>query len=181
MLHRDGGNAVRKAVSGVCSALGVGILLVIILAAGGILLAQAFGFRPMAVLSGSMEPAYHVGGLVFVDSGVSPDELRIGDTVTFRLNEDTVVSHRIIAIDGAARVFTTQGDANNIADAPVSYDALIGRVTLQIPNAGYALIALGTVKGFAFGAILLAALIVLFVIPALLAPAKRRGEEKRDI
>ncbi|MDR3277453.1 MAG: signal peptidase I, partial [Oscillospiraceae bacterium] len=162
-------------ISKVCNALGTLILLLIILAAGGILVLTLLGYKPMAILSGSMEPAYNVGGLVFIDTNAAPDDVAVGDVITFTIGEDTVVTHRVLAMGGGE--FTTKGDANDSNDlAPVPYGAMIGRAWLHIPQAGYALMNLKTAKGFAAGALLLAVLIVLFVVPALLAPPKK-GEE----
>jgi signal peptidase len=164
-----------KIISRVCEGLGTVILIAIILAAGGLLGAQALGWQPMGILSGSMEPNYHVGGLVFIDTNAVPEDIAVGDTVAFHISEDTVVTHRVIAVDPAAGTFTTQGDANNVADAPTPFERLIGRAGLHIPMAGYALMNLKTTKGFAAGAIMIAVLIILFVIPVLLAPAKEKA------
>jgi signal peptidase len=157
----------------ICSALGIGILIAIILTAGSILGAKLLGFQPMGILSGSMEPAYNVGGLVFIDTNAHAEDIRIGDAIAFYLSDDMVVTHRVTEIDAAERLFTTKGDANNTEDlAPVPFDNLIGKAVFHIPRAGYILMNLTTPKGFAAGAILLAALIILFVIPVMLTPDK---------
>jgi signal peptidase len=127
----------------------------------------------MGILSGSMEPSYHVGGLVFINTRATAEEIAPGDTIAFYLRGDTVVTHRVVSVDAAARTFTTKGDANNTEDlAPVPFDSLIGKAALHIPMMGYALMNLATSKGFAAGAILLAVLIILFVLPVLLTPSK---------
>jgi signal peptidase len=169
----------RTLISKLCGWLGTAILVLIILVAGGIMAATLLGHTPMAILSGSMEPAYHVGGLVFIDTHAAPEDIALGDSITFTLGEDTVVTHRVVAIDAAAQVFTTKGDANDSEDlAPVPFGALVGRAGLHVPYAGYALMNLKTTKGFAAGALLAALLIVLFVVPALLAPPKKGEEQK---
>jgi signal peptidase len=163
----------RTAISRTCNGLGTAILLLVILAAGSVMGLTLLGYTPMAVLSGSMEPAYHVGGLVFIDTNVTAEEIAVGDSVTFTLSADTVVTHRVTAIDAAARAFLTKGDANDSPDlAPVPFEALVGRAAFHIPGAGYALMNLKTTKGFAAGALLVAILIALFVVPVLLAPGK---------
>lgn len=160
-------------VEKICNALGISILIAVILSAGSVMAAKLLGFQPMGILSGSMEPAYHVGGLVFIDTGARAEDIRTGDAIAYKLSEDMVVTHRVVAIDAAGRSFTTKGDANNTEDlAPVPFDGLIGKAVLHIPRAGYILMNLSTPKGFAAGAILIAVLIILFVIPVLLAPAK---------
>jgi signal peptidase len=169
----------KNLISKICNALGTAILLLIIVAAGGILALTLLGYTPLAILSGSMEPAYHVGGLVFINTNAAPDEVAVGDVITFTIGEDTNVTHRVTAIGG--REFTTKGDANDSEDlAPVPYDAMIGRAWLHIPLAGYALMNLKTAKGFAAGALLVAVLIVLFVVPALLAPPKKGEESEKN-
>jgi signal peptidase len=167
----------KKIISNLCNGLGTAILLLIILAAGGIMGLTLLGYQPMAILSGSMEPAYRVGGLVFIDTNASAEEIAVGDVIAFTIGAETVVTHRVTALDGAA--FLTKGDANDSADlAPVPYGALVGRAWLHVPQAGYALMNLKTPKGFAAGALLAAVLIALFVVPALLAPAKKDAEKK---
>jgi signal peptidase len=167
----------------ICNALGVLILIVIILAAGSILGAKLLGFQPMGILSGSMEPAYHVGGLVFINTKAHAEDITIGDAIAFYLSEDMVVTHRVTAIDAAERLFTTKGDANNTEDlAPVPFDNLIGKAVFHIPQAGYILMNLSTPKGFAAGAILIAVLIVLFVVPVMLTPDKdAEGKKKQTV
>ena len=156
----------------ICNALGILILIAVILAAGSVMGAKLLGFEPMGILSGSMEPAYNVGGLVFIDTNARAEDIGVGDAIAYRLRDDTVVTHRVIAKDEGARAFTTKGDANNAEDlAPVPYDSLIGKAVFHVPRAGYVLMNLSTPKGFAAGAVLIAVLIVLFVLPVLLSPA----------
>ena len=56
-----------------------------------------FGYKPMIVLSGSMETAIYTGDLVFVKI-VDTDKLNVGDVIAFRNEVDTVTTHRIINI-----------------------------------------------------------------------------------
>jgi signal peptidase len=140
------------------------------------MLAKLLGYQPMGILSGSMEPAYNVGGLVFINTNANAEEIKVGDAIAYHLSEDTVVTHRVMAIDREQRAFTTKGDANNAEDlAPVPFDNLIGKAVFHVPRAGYILMNLSTPKGFAAGAILIAVLIVLFVIPVLTAPSKEKN------
>ncbi|MDR0861647.1 MAG: signal peptidase I [Oscillospiraceae bacterium] len=165
----------KKAISTLCNVLGTLILLAIILAAGSILLLQVLGNTPMAILSGSMEPQYKVGGLVFINEKVTPQEIREGDVISYHLSEETVVTHRVIAIEG--ETFHTKGDNNDSEDlAPVPFADMIGRAWLHIPGAGTALMNLKTAKGFGVGIIIIAVLIVLFVVPAVLAPPKQKPD-----
>jgi signal peptidase len=155
------------------------ILAAIILAAGAVLGARVLGYLPLGVLSGSMEPAYHVGAVVFIDTNAKPEDIAVGDTIAFNLSEDTVVTHRVIAVDAERQQFTTKGDANNVEDmAPVPFGNMIGRAALHIPQAGYALMNLQTRKGFAVGAIVIAVLVALFAIPYIFSKPAGKGESE---
>ena len=99
------------------------------------------GIRPYAVVSGSMEPVYPTGSLLYVRR-VAADTLAVGDAITFMLDEDTVATHRIIEIipdeeEGVLR-FRTQGDANDTPDGtPVHEKNIIGKPLFAIPYLGY--------------------------------------------
>lgn len=57
------------------------------------------GLTPFTVLSGSMEPAYHVGSLIYVKE-TAPEKIEVGDPITYVVNEDLLVStHRVVDID----------------------------------------------------------------------------------
>ena len=79
---------------------------------------DVLGYKPMIVLSGSMETSIHTGDLVFVKI-VDTTTLKENDVVAFRNEEDTVTTHRIIEIvyENGKQYFKTKGDANNIEDA----------------------------------------------------------------
>ncbi len=57
------------------------------------------GLTPYAVLSGSMEPTYHVGSLIYVRE-IEPYDIRVGTPITFVVNEDLLLAtHRVVDID----------------------------------------------------------------------------------
>lgn len=103
---------------------------------------RLIGFQVFTVLSGSMEPTYHVGSLIYVKS-VDPFELKPLDVITFMLDEDTVATHRIIEVvpdeqDPSVIRFKTKGDANNAEDGSlVHYKNVIGSPVFTIPYLGY--------------------------------------------
>ena len=53
------------------------------------------GIEPMIVLSGSMEPAYSVGSLLYVRH-MDASSIKAGDPVTFYLDDNTLVTHRVV-------------------------------------------------------------------------------------
>ena len=99
---------------------------------------RIMGFQVYNVISGSMEPTYSVGDLLYVKE-VDPDSVQVGDPITFVLNENLVVAtHRVIRVDAENRYFYTQGDANDTPDAaPVHFNNLIGVPKFSLPGLGY--------------------------------------------
>lgn len=95
------------------------------------------GFRPVVVLSGSMEPTYPVGSIVYYHK-CNFDELQVGDAVTFKA-EGALVTHRITTVNGISRTVVTKGDNNTTEDpVPVEENEIVGKATgFAIPYAGY--------------------------------------------
>ena len=115
------------------------ILVVLIVACAVFLMgSRLIGYRVFNVISGSMEPAYSIGDLLYVKE-VNPNEIKVGTPITFVLNEDLVVAtHRVIKIDAENQHFYTKGDANDTADsAPVHFNNVIGVPQFRIPLLGY--------------------------------------------
>lgn len=122
-------------------------LTLLCLLAAALLLPRLLQLQPYVVLTGSMTPAFPVGGLIYV-RGVSPAQVRVGDPITFRLSGTMVVTHRVVAKDEANRIFRTKGDANRAADDfSVPYANLIGRAVVCIPLLGYCAAYAGTLSG----------------------------------
>lgn len=137
------------------------------------------GFRVFNVISGSMEPTYSVGDLLYVKP-VEPDDVRVGDPITFVLNENLVVAtHRVVDIDEENQFFITKGDANANADAsPVHFNNLIGVPKFHIPLLGYVSDYVqhppGTYVTIAFCIVLLAAVF----LPDLLFQDEEENQEE---
>ena len=99
---------------------------------------RILGYQCFTVISGSMEPKYSVGDLIYVKK-VDPSSIHVGDDITFVLNEDLVVAtHRVVRIDAENQRFYTKGLANEIEDGePVHFNNLIGVPQFAIPKLGY--------------------------------------------
>lgn len=94
-------------------------------------LPMPFGFGAAVVLSGSMEPEMSVGDLVIVRE---KEEYQKEDIVVFQ-EASILVVHRIIELN--ANELTTKGDANNIADSPISVSDIKGKVIFTLPFVGF--------------------------------------------
>lgn len=140
--------------------------------------ARLIGLQVFTVLSGSMEPTYHTGSLIYVKS-VDPFELREGDVITFMLDEDTIATHRIVDVvpdenDRSVVRFQTKGDANDAVDGSlVHYKNVVGSPVFTIPKLGYVANYIqnppGTYIAMSAGAILL----ILVFLPDIFADDKK--------
>lgn len=99
---------------------------------------RLLGYRVFNILSGSMQPKYNIGDLIYVKE-VDLNTIQVGDDITFILNEDLVVAtHRVVKVDVANKHFYTKGLANEIADSePVHFNNVIGVPQFSIPKLGY--------------------------------------------
>ena len=114
------------------------LVCVVVLAAVFLMGSRLLGYRVFNIVSGSMEPVYRVGDLIYVQE-VDPNTVQPGDVITFVLNEDLVVAtHRVVRIDAEKQRFYTKGDANETEDGgSVHFKNLIGVPKFKIPGLGY--------------------------------------------
>ena len=124
-----------------------------------------FRFTPYAVVSGSMEPTYKIGSLVFVKD-VPVKSIETGDSISFVLDEDlTVATHRVVGISDDGQYFYTKGDANETADpSPVYYKNIIGKVSFSIPLLGYFSIWARSIYGQIFFGCLIFGLVMAIIV-----------------
>lgn len=132
------GKTLKKILNVISTILVVIVVVLALLLVG----ARFIGLNVYTVLSGSMEPTYHVGSLIYVKD-VDTDELKAGDVITYMLDEDTIVTHRIVDVipdetDPSIIRFQTKGDANDSVDGSlVHYKNVIGTPVFSIPKLGY--------------------------------------------
>lgn len=134
---------VLRAVTVVVQTAVVGFVVLVLLAV--VVVPRLSGWVPLTVLSGSMAPAIPAGSQVVVvplDSVDDAADIQLGDVVTFAPlpGDPTLVTHRVVArafgSDGSVEL-TTQGDANDAVDDPVSAEQVRGVVRYHVPYAGY--------------------------------------------
>lgn len=99
---------------------------------------RLLGYRVFSVLSGSMEPTYSVGDLLYVKE-MDFEDIKKDDPITFMLNENKdVATHRVVHIDKEKQLIYTKGDANNMPDEkPVHYKNVIGVPQFSLPLLGH--------------------------------------------
>lgn len=89
-----------------------------------------FGVGVGVVVTGSMEPELSVDDVIVVRTA---SDYKVGDVVVYQSRRILVV-HKIIAVDGTT--VTTQGTANDVADAPIHVSDIKGKVWFHIDGAG---------------------------------------------
>ena len=166
--------SIRKTWNIISTVLVALVVLLALLLVG----ARLFGLQVFTVLSGSMEPTYHTGSLIYVRK-VDPYTIQNGQVITFMLDEDTIATHRVVGIvpdeeDASVIRFRTKGDANESEDGGlVHYKNVIGTPVFTIPYLGYVATYIqnppGMYVAIAGGAILL----MLTFLPDVFAPEEK--------
>ena len=161
----------RKIWNGVTTGFVVLVLLLTAMVAGP----QLLGLQVYTVRSGSMEPAYKTGSLIYVKP-VDDREIEAGQVITFRLNDRTVVTHRVIqVVDDGGIGYQTKGDANNIADGKlVRPEDVLGTPVCTIPGLGYVASFIKSPAGACISAAVACVLVAAVLLPDLLRDFKRK-------
>ena len=121
--------------------LATGLVILAVLLAFFITGIRIFGLQVYGVLTGSMEPTYPTGSLIYVKR-VDQSELRVNDVITFSISPNVIATHRIVELvpdenNPSIIRYRTKGDANNNVDASlVSANNIIGKVQFAVPKLG---------------------------------------------
>ncbi len=129
-------------------AVNITLIWLIVIVVALFLLPRFGGWRFDAVLSGSMEPALPMGGVVFIKP-VEPADIGPGDIIAYRSGEP-LITHRVVdVIDESELSFITKGDANQSPDlSPVPAASVVGKVIFDVPYLGYLAAFVKTPLGF---------------------------------
>ena len=142
---------------------------------------RLFGVQVYSVISGSMEPEYPVGSLIYVKE-VDPAEIEVNDVITYVLPSETPSTHRVVRIDEENQLFYTKGDANETEDgAPVHFKNLIGTPVFKIPYLGYVAYYIQHPPGMYIAIAAGAVLLILVFLPDLFKKDKKKDEQSPEI
>lgn len=167
---------IRKIANGLSTVVMVLVVLLALTLVGG----RLFGMQTYAVLSGSMEPAYPTGALLYVRK-VDPADIQPGQVITFLLDEHTVATHRVVEVvpdpeEAGIYRYRTKGDANEAADAGLVHcKNVLGTPVASIPYLGYVITWIQNPPG-TYYAIALA----LFMVLLMLLPESPRQKTKNS-
>jgi signal peptidase I len=102
---------------------------------------EAFGYQLKTVLSGSMEPGIQTGSIIAVKPGGDMTRFEKGDVITFRQEENMLVTHRVAEVikNGDQVMYRTKGDNNKTEDLnPVLSENVVAEYTgFTVPYVGY--------------------------------------------
>lgn len=160
------------------------IVAVVAVLSVAVLVPRIAGATPYTILTGSMRPSLPPGSLVVVKP-IDADDIRTGDVITYQLESGKrrVVTHRVTNVGQSLRgdiIFTTQGDANNVADAlPVMPVQVKGKLWYSAPYLGRVNNVLtGSQRQLAtYGAAMLLALYAAYMF---ISPVRDRRKGKHD-
>lgn len=121
--------------------------LILVLAATQIV-APVFDHQTIVIRGRSMEPTLPFASLIIIDR--TPETLERGDIVTFRADNDVLVTHRVTEVLEDGAFLRTHGDANPNPDPrPIATAQVVGEVAWSAPLLGYPLGILSSPLGFA--------------------------------
>ena len=98
---------------------------------------SVFGYSIFRVSSGSMEPELMVGDIILDKAVENPENLKVGDVITFKSNDygDMLVTHKVIKApyeENEKLMLQTKGIANDLADKPISVDNVKGIMICKV-------------------------------------------------
>ncbi len=103
-----------------------GIVYIMIIVYILVWIPSIFGYKPLVVLSESMEPSLKKGSVIYYKE-TAKEDIKIGDIITYKGNNGEYISHRVTNIEND--LYTTKGDANKISDASkVKWENILGKV-----------------------------------------------------
>ena len=166
---------IRKIANGLSTVVMVLVVLLALTLVGG----RLFGMQTYAVLSGSMEPAYPTGALLYVRK-VAPADIQPGQVITFLLDEHTVATHRVVEVipdpeEAGIYRYRTKGDANEAADAGLVHcKNVLGTPVACVPYLGYVITWIQNPPGTYIAISAAAVLLLLVFLPDLFAEDKKK-------
>lgn len=128
------------------------------------------------IISESMVPTFEKNDVVVVKR-CAPEELQVGDIITFN-HDNRTISHRIIRIVRDGNIsFITKGDNNEVADVePVKETDVYGKVVFKIKKIGNLVSYIQNVRGL-INIVIFA--IIVFVLISLKDKQKNSRKIKR--
>lgn len=170
-----------KAIKKIAEWFGIVIIAISILLVGFVLLGPRFGWETHPILSGSMEPALKIGGII-VTRPEKIQNIEVNDIITFEVRAGHKVTHRVVAIEmiEGKPWFQTKGDVNQEPDPNLvsSEEEVMRKVVFHLPYLGFAAVFMQKRLAFIF-LIGIPALILIGIFSRDIWKGIREEKEKR--
>ena len=171
-----------KAIRKIAEVLGIIIIVISILLVGFVLIGPRFGWEVHPILSGSMEPALKVGGII-VTGPEKIQNIEVNDIITFQVSPEYKVTHRVVAIEIIDNKpwFQTKGDSNKDPDANLvsSEEDVMRKVIFHLPYLGFAAVFMQKKLAFIFLIGIPALILIAIFIRDLLKGIREEKEKRR--
>lgn len=95
-----------------------------------------FGYKPILIETGSMEPAIKTKSII-IGKAIDGGEVKEGDIISYKLIDDgqeKIITHRAVYVSEENQAIHTKGDSNNIQDL---YDSEMYPYGLPMENVLY--------------------------------------------
>ena len=169
----------NKVIKKVMNVLSTVLVVVVVILAVLLVGLKFVGLTPYTVLSGSMEPKYHVGSVIYVTKVDDPNTLQVGDPLTWK-NQGVTVTHQIVekGTDEKGLYFVTQGLGVGAVKDPKAYaEDILGKPLFSIPLLGYISNFIQNPPGTYITIAVCALLVIFCFLPDFLKPKKTELEE----
>ncbi|MBE4907938.1 signal peptidase I [Bacillus luteolus] len=96
-----------------------------------------FGYKPLTILSNSMQPAFNAGDIILINTEIEP---QVNDVITYKHPDGMLITHRAIDTveENGKTLFVAQGDNNNVKDdVLIPREDILGIQKAIVPGAGY--------------------------------------------
>ncbi|WP_053361522.1 signal peptidase I [Bacillus sp. FJAT-27251] len=137
-----------------------------------------FGYKPLTILSNSMQPTFDAGDVILINTEVDP---KVNDVITYKHPDGILVTHRAIDMveENGQNLFVTQGDNNNVKDdLLIPRKDILGVQKIIVPGAGYiAKFVAGPIGFFLLVAVPLLLVIIIEIFQRLGLIGNRKKEE----
>lgn len=116
-------------------------LSITLLGVFAVFMAGIFTYKPVAIMSNSMQPVYSRGDIVIVQKLGETMDIHVGDIVQYT-KRNRIITHRVVDIyvgnETTGQAYITKGDSNRSNDAEMVQRAEVnGIVHGRIPVIGY--------------------------------------------
>ena len=169
----------KKSIGKLINTIATIIIVLIILMLVPLTLPKVFGIKLYGIMTGSMEPEYKVGGVVYVKACDASD-VEAGDVITYETGRgDESITHRVTS--KADTYFVTKGDANNTTDPnPVLFTQMVGKVVFYVPYLAKVSDYVGTVRGLLSAICVVLICVVLWLVAGIISGENKAKKAARS-